>query len=188
MVHEGMAAVVAYRIAKRKARTFSIAMNDYGFELLTDQPIPIEKALENNLFTNENLFEDIQKSINATEMARRTFRDIAVIAGLVFQGYPGKYKKGKHLQASSQLIFDVFQQYDEKNLLLQQAFKEVYENQVDEVRMRLAFKRIQKQKIQFIKTEKFSPFAFPIMTDRLRSKFSNESMAERVKRMMNLAS
>lgn len=183
-VHEGMAAVIAYRIAKHKARTFSIAMNDYGFELLTDQAIPIEKALQNNLFTSKNLFEDIQKSINATEMAKRTFRDIAVIAGLVFQGYPGKYKKGKHLQASSQLIFDVFQQYDEKNLLLTQAFKEVYENQVDEVRMRVAFKRIQKQRVHFLETEKFSPFAFPIMTDRLRSKFSNESMAERVKRMM----
>jgi len=169
MVHEGMAAVVGYRIAQRKASTFSIAMNDYGFELLTDEPIPLEAALKNDLFTTENLF---------------TFRDIAVIAGLVFQGYPGKYKKGKHLQASSQLIFDVFQQYDDKNLLLLQAFKEVYENQVDEVRMRVAFKRIQKQSIHFIETDRFSPFAFPIMTDRLRSKFSNESMADRVRKMM----
>lgn len=183
-VHEGMAAVIGYRIAKQKRSTFSIAMNDYGFELLTDEPIPIEAALEQDLFSTDNLFADIQKSINATEMAKRTFRDIAVIAGLVFQGYPGKYKKGKHLQASSQLIFEVFQQYDEKNLLLQQAFKEVYENQVDEVRMRVAFKRIKNQEIKYIKTEKFSPFAFPIMTDRLRSKFSNEQLSERIKKMM----
>jgi len=182
-VHEGMAAVVGYRIAQIKKASFSIAMNDYGFELLSDEPVPVQQAIDEGLFSIENLFEDIQKSINATEMARRAFRDIAVIAGLVFQGYPGKYKKGKHLQASSQLIFDVFEQYDDKNLLRQQAFKEVYENQVDEVRMRVAFKRIQNQEIKFIETERFSPFAFPIMTDRLRSKFSNESMAERIRKM-----
>jgi len=184
MVNQGLAAVLAYRIAKLKRSTFSIAMNDYGFELLTDEPIPLKEAIEANLFTTDNLFQDIQNSINSTQMAKRTFRDIAVIAGLVFQGYPGKYKKGKHLQISSQLIFDVFEQYDPKNLLLIQAYKEVYDNQVDEVRMRLALKRIQQQQIHFIKTEKFSPFSFPIMTDRLRSKFSNESISDRVKKML----
>jgi len=101
----------------------------------------------------------------------------------VFQGYPGRYKKGKHLQASSQLIFDVFEQYDPKNLLLRQAFKEVYDNQVDELRMRVAFKRIETQQIRFIETERFSPFAFPIMTDRLRSKFSNETLRDKINKM-----
>jgi len=184
MVNQGLAAVLGYRIAKLKASTFSIAMNDYGFELLTDEPIPLKEAMENDLFTTDNLFNDIQNSINSTQMAKRTFRDIAVIAGLVFQGYPGKYKKGKHLQASSQLVFEVFEQYDPKNLLLVQAYKEVYDNQVDEVRMRLALKRIQQQTIHFIRTEKFSPFSFPIMTDRIRAKFSNENMSDRIKKML----
>ena len=184
MVNQGLAAVLGYRIAKLKPSTFSIAMNDYGFELLTDEAIPLKEAIAANLFSTKNLFQDIQNSINSTQMAKRTFRDIAVIAGLVFQGYPGKYKKGKHLQASSQLVFDVFEQYDPKNLLLIQAYKEVYDNQVDEVRMRVALKRIQQQKIHFIKTEKFSPFSFPIMTDRLRAKFSNESISDRVKKML----
>src|SRR5690606_32327277 len=107
-VHEGLAALVAYRIAQIQPITFSIAMNDYGFELLSDQPIPIAEAVETNVLGEENLSRDIQASINSIEMARRKFRDIAAISGLVFKGYPGKPVKDKHLQSSSQLFFNVF--------------------------------------------------------------------------------
>jgi ATP-dependent Lhr-like helicase len=111
-VHEGMASVIAYRIALLQPISFSIALNDYGFELLSDQPIPLEAALDNNIFTADHLHEDIQASVNSTEMARRKFRDIASISGLVFKGYPGKTKADKHLQSSSQLFFDVFKDYE----------------------------------------------------------------------------
>ncbi len=183
LIHEGMAALIGYRISKLQKASFSIAMNDYGFELLCDEALPLEEALKNDLFSVENLFDDIQKSINSTEMARRVFRDISVIAGLIFQGYPGKYKKGKHLQSSSQLIFDVFEKYDPDNLLFKQAFQEVYQNQVDEVRMRIALKRIQSQTIRVMHTKRFSPFAFPILADRLRTKMSTEELRDRIKKM-----
>ena len=45
--------------------TFSFAMNDYGFELLSDQPIPVDDTNVYELFSPENLFEDIQRSVNA---------------------------------------------------------------------------------------------------------------------------
>jgi ATP-dependent Lhr-like helicase len=89
LVHEAMAAILGYRISKITPITFSIAMNDYGFELLSDQPIPVDHSNVYELFSPENLLEDIQRSVNATEMAKRKFRDIAVIGGLIFQGYPG---------------------------------------------------------------------------------------------------
>ena len=111
-VHEGMAALVAYRMAQIKPITFSIAMNDYGFELLSDQEIPIYEAVETNMLGSENLLKDIQASINSTEMARRKFRDIAAISGLIFKGLPGKKIKEKHLQSSSQLFFNVFHEYE----------------------------------------------------------------------------
>ena len=103
-VHEGIAALVAYRIAQLQTLPFH-CMNDYGFELLSDQPIPIEERVETNVLGIENLQHDIQASINSTEMARRKFRDIAAISGLVFKGFPGKPVKDKHLQSSSQLFF-----------------------------------------------------------------------------------
>jgi ATP-dependent Lhr-like helicase len=182
-VHEGMSALVAHRISKITPITFSIAMNDYGFELLSDQDIPIETALEQNIFSSENLIEDITKSLNNTELAKRKFRDISQIAGLVFQGFPGEQRKSKHLQMSSGLFFDVFQQYEPDNLLLQQAYDEVLFFQLDEIRLRKVLKKIEQQEVLLNYPERFSPFAFPIMVDRLREKLSSEKLIDRVKKM-----
>jgi ATP-dependent Lhr-like helicase len=182
-VHEGMAALVAYRISKIQPITFSIAMNDYGFELLSDQEIPIYEAIETNVLGADDLLKDIQASINSTEMARRKFRDIAAISGLVFKGFPGKQIKDKHLQSSSQLFFNVFHEYEANNLLLLQAYEEVMDFQLEEGRLRTALDRISHQKIVVKEPDKPTPFAFPIMVDRTREKLTSEKLADRIKRM-----
>ena len=182
-VHEGMAALMAYRIAQIQPITFSLAMNDYGFELLSDQPIPIEEAIETNLLGSDDLMKDIQASINATEMARRKFRDIAAISGLIFKGYPGKPVKDRHLQSSSQLFFNVFHDYDAHNLLLRQAFEEVMDFQLEEARLRRALDRIATQKIILTTPDKPTPFGFPIMVDGMREKLTSEKLEDRIKRM-----
>lgn len=184
LVHEGMAAILAYRISLFKPLTFSIAMNDYGFELLADTEIPIEEALDSDVFTLHDLREDILQSVNAVEMAKRRFKDIASIAGLVFTGFPGQEIRDRHLQSSTQLIFSVFEDYEPDNLLLQQAYEEALDFQLEEGRLRQAFERINKQKIVISSIEKPSPFSFPIMVDRLsREKLSSETMEDRVKKM-----
>ncbi len=182
-VHEGMSALIAYRLSKITPITFSIAMNDYGFELLSDKKIPITKALENDLFSTENLVEDIFSSLNKTELAKRRFRGICHIAGLIFKGFPGQRKTSRHLQSSSGLFFDVFNQYEPDNLLLQQAYDEVLSYQLDEVRLRTVLERIQTQKVILEKCDRFTPFAFPIMVDRLRERLSSENLMDRIQRM-----
>ncbi|WP_445666538.1 ligase-associated DNA damage response DEXH box helicase [Fodinibius sp. AD559] len=182
-VHEGMSALIAYRISQLTPITFSIAKNDYGFELLSDKSIPIKEALAQNLFSDKNLVEDIFASLNDTELAKRRFRSICHIAGLIFKGFPGQQKASRHLQSSSSLFFDVFDQYEPDNLLLQQAYDEVLSYQLDETRLRRALKRIQSQKITLKTTERFTPLAFPIMVDRLRERLSSENLMDRVQRM-----
>lgn len=182
-VHEGMSALIAYRISQIVPITFSIAMNDYGFELLSDKEIPIERALNTDLFSDERLVEDIFSSLNDTEIAKHRFREICQISGLIFQGFPGQKKANRHLQMSSGLFFDVFEEYEPDNLLLQQAYDEVLSYQLDEVRLRKALKRIQSQKITLNNPERFTPFAFPIMVDRLRGRLSSEKLIDRVQRM-----
>lgn len=180
LVHEGMAAILAYRIGLLQSFTFSIAMNDYGFELLSDKEVDMSLVLDNSLFSPEFLYEDALRSMNATEMANRKFRDIATIAGLIFTGYPGKPKKTSHLQASSQLFFKVFNDYDKDNLLLRQAFDEVLDFQLEITRMQAAFDRIAAQQIIVTHPEKPTPFAFPILVDSLRERFSNEDIQSRI--------
>lgn len=182
-VHQAMGGLLAYRISLLSPITFSLAYNDYGFELLSDQPIDIQNVLDNDLFTIDFLFDDLQKSLNATELARRKFRDIAVISGMVFTGYPSKQVKTKHLQSSSQLLFDVFRDYENDNLLFLQAFRETFEHELEEGRLREAMQRIQTQEIVWKPCKKATPFSFPIITDRLREKLSSEKLKDRIKRM-----
>jgi len=182
-VHEAMASLLALRISLLTPITFSLAYNDYGFELLSDKEIDMEMVLDNDLFTIVDLHQDLQRSLNSTEMARRKFRDIAVISGLVFTGYPGKIVKSKHLQGSSQLLFEVFREYEPDNLLYLQAYREVFEHQLEEGRLIQALERIAGQEIVWKQTEKPTPFSFPIITDRLREKLSSEKLSDRIARM-----
>ena len=183
-VHEALGSLLAYRISLLSPISFSIAFNDYGFELLSDQEIDMQQVLDNDLFSAEFLMDDLYKSLNATEMARRKFRDIAVIAGMVFTGYPNKLIKSKHLQSSSQLLFSVFRDYENDNLLYLQSFRETFEHQLEEGRLRMALERIQKQEIVWKNCQKPTPFSFPIITDRLREKLSSEKLEDRIKRML----
>jgi len=183
LVHEAMAAVLAYRISRITPITFSFAMNDYGFELLSDQPIPVDDSNAYELFSPENLFEDIQRSLNSVEMAKRKFRDIAVIGGLIFQGFPGEQKKARHLQSSASLLFNVFSEYEPQNLLLRQAYNEVMEQQMEEQRLRYMLQRIQKSKIIITFPRRLTPFCFPIKVDSMREDLSSEKLEDRVKRM-----
>ena len=182
-VHEIMAALIAYRLGRVKPISFSIAMNDYGFELLSEQPIPLDEENIKTLFSPVNLSDDIVASINSTEMARRKFRDIACISGLVFQGYPGKYVANKHLQSSSSLFFNVFSDYDKHNLLLRQAYDEAFYQQIEEPRLAAALHRIQKSKVIIVKAESYTPLCFPIKVDSLRENMSTEELGERIARM-----
>jgi len=184
LVHEAMSALLAFRISQLHPITFSIAMNDYGFELLSDQPIPVDDANVYELLSSENLLADIQRSNNATEMAKRKFRDIAVIGGLVFQGMPGEQIKARHLQSSASLLFKVFKEYDPNNLLVRQAYQEVMFQQMEEVRLRTALQRIQNSTIIIKFPARFTPFSFPIKVDSIRENLSSEKVEDRVRKML----
>jgi ATP-dependent helicase Lhr and Lhr-like helicase len=184
LVHEGMAALLSYRISILQPISFSISVNDYGFELLSDQLLEAQVLIDNNLFTSEHLYEDAMASFNSSQMAQRQFRDIASIAGLVFNGFPGKQKKSRHLQASSQLFFNVFEEYDATNLLLLQAHEEVLQFQLEIVRQQAAFKRINESKIIVKILEKPSPFCFPLMVERFREVYSNETIEMKVEKYL----
>ena len=182
-LHEAMASLLAYRISLLSPISFSMSYNDYGFELLSDQAFSQEAFMDNNLFSSEHLFEDLVQSINISEMARRRFRDIAVISGLVFQGFPNKPIKSKHLQSGSQLFFEVFKDYEPDNLLYQQAIEETFDHGMERGRMQLVFEALEQKTIVWKNCSQPTPFSFPLITDRMRSKLSSESLEDRIKKM-----
>ena len=185
LVHEGFSALVAHRIAAANRSTIHLTPNDYGFELLTREAIDLAEDEWRQVFSTESLVEDLHACLNSSQLARRAFRDIARIAGLVFPGYPGQGKTARQLQASSQLFFDVFTEFDPENLLLRQARREVLDRELELGRMRSALERIAAGRLTIIDTPHLTPLAFPIWAESLRSQqISFEKWADRVQRMM----
>lgn len=189
-VNEGLAALVAYRLSRLRPISFSFAINDYGFELISPDPVDLEPDEEatrphplRHLFSPDRLAEDLIASLNAAELARRQFREVARIAGLVFEGLPGRRKTGRQLQASSALFYEVFSKYDPDNLLLTQARREVLERQLEESRLARALQRISGGRITLLDVPKPTPLAFPLMVDRLREQLSSETLLDRVRKM-----
>jgi ATP-dependent helicase Lhr and Lhr-like helicase len=182
-VHEGLSALFAYRLGQLQPLSFTIAVNDYGFELLSPDPIPLDEAISAGLFSSDNLLTDIPASLNASEMARRQFREIARVAGLVFQGYPGSRKTNKQLQASSGLLYDVFAKYDPQNLLLTQAHREVLERQLEGSRLGQALERFAQGKYILVDTRRLTPFAFPLVIEGFRDTMTSETLEDRVRKM-----
>ncbi|PEN11167.1 DNA ligase-associated DEXH box helicase [Longibacter salinarum] len=182
-VHQGLASLLAYRMAEEVSISFTMSYNDYGFELLSPEPAPLRDAIAGGLFDTENLTSEIEASLNESEMSRRQFREIARVAGLVFTGYPGQPKSLGKIQASSGLIFDVLEEYESENPLLEQARREVRERQLEEDRLRDALDRIRDATLHVIDVPRMTPLAFPIYVDRLRDRISSEPLAQRVRRM-----
>jgi ATP-dependent helicase Lhr and Lhr-like helicase len=183
LAHEGLAALLALRLSRLKPITFTMACNDYGIVIQSQEEAPLQESIENGLFEPDTVVADILDSLNATEMSKRQFRQIARIAGLIQQGFPGDRKPAKHLQASSNLFFDVFRQYDPNNLLLLQSQREVLEQQLEASRMETALRRISEHLIVTTMPPKITPLGFPLWVDKLRERVSSETLADRIQKL-----
>jgi ATP-dependent Lhr-like helicase len=183
-VHLGLGSLLAYRIGRVQPNTFSIAVNDYGLEMLSAAAIDWPAALLPELFTTEHLLDDVIGSLNATEMSRRRFREIARISGLVFAGSPGASKSARQLQASARLFYDVFLNHDPENLLLTQAQQEVLRQELDVERLRATLIAMQAKALTVIPIQRPTPFAFPLLVERFRESSSSEKLSDRIARMV----
>jgi ATP-dependent Lhr-like helicase len=189
-VHLGLGSLLAWRIARQQSATFSIAVNDYGLELLCPDFIDYETLLlrpsapMHRLLAEEHLLEDVLASLNAAELSQRRFREIARIAGLLFQGYPGQRKSNRQLQASSSLFYEVFRKHDPGNLLLTQAQREVLEQELELGRLRDTLAELRGRALAWHAVPRATPFAFPLMVERFREKLSTEKLSDRVARMV----
>ncbi|CAI8866818.1 ligase-associated DNA damage response DEXH box helicase [Pseudomonas serboccidentalis] len=183
-VHLGLASLLAWRVSQRQPLTFSIAVNDYGLELLSATPVDWSEQLDAALLSAQHLLADVLASLNAGELALRRFREIARIAGLVFAGYPGAPKSTRQVQASSGLFFEVFKQYDADNLLLTQAGEEVLREELDIRRLQQILERINRMKLDMHLIKRPTPLGFPLLVERMRESMSSEKLADRIRRMV----
>jgi ATP-dependent Lhr-like helicase len=183
-VHLGLASLLAWRLAREKPNTFSMSVNDYGFELVAVEELDLTPVLDQRIFATDELLHDVLASLNSTELAQRRFREIARVAGLVFSGYPGQPKSAKQLQASSGLFFEVFRKYDKGNLLLGQAEREVLSQELEISRLRATLVRLQRKKMDFVELRHPSPMSLPLMVERFREQLTTEQLSSRLDRII----
>jgi ATP-dependent Lhr-like helicase len=184
LAHMGIATLFGYRLSRDTPRTFSMTVNDYGFCLLSPEPVDLSLRTLGKLLAAPDVERDILSGVNAAEMARRQFREIARVAGLVFQGYPGQGQSTRQLQASSGLLHDVFAEYDPDNALLAQAEREVLDRQLEAPRLAAALDRMRRDRVVITTPARPTPFAFPLMVEMFREKLSTEALGARVARMV----
>ncbi len=185
-VHLGLAGLLAWRLAQVQANTFSLAVNEYGLELLSARPLDLGPLLDGSIFANAQLEADLMASLDARQLAQRRFREIARVAGLVFGGYPGAAKSARQLQASSGLFYDVFRQYDPDNLLLAQARNEALAQELEIGRLEHTLRRLAAQRVLLVELKAPSPLAVPLMVERWREQLSNEKLAQRLARILGV--
>ncbi len=183
-VHMGLSSLLAWRLARDAPNTFSLSVNDYGFEMLSAEAFDLTALIGGALFNIANLLPDVLQSLNSSELAQRRFREIARVSGLISAGFPGQPKSARQLQASSGLFYEVFKKYDASNLLLTQAQTEVLSQELDIARLTATLQKISAQRIEFIDLKAPSPFCLPLMVERLREKLSTEKLADRLQRMV----
>jgi ATP-dependent helicase Lhr and Lhr-like helicase len=184
VIHEGLSTLIAYRLTLREPCSISTFATDYGFELLSPTPFELDDTIWAELLSTDHLLEDVLTCVNSTELARRQFRDIARIAGLIFSGYPGSKKSMRQLQTSSGLLYEVFRDFDPDNLLLDQARREVLDQQLDLQHLRASLVDLGQMQRVVVTPRRLTPFAFPIWADRLRTQVSSEDWTQRIQRMV----
>jgi len=180
----GLATLFSYRLTRDTPRSFSLMVNDYGFGLMSKAPLELSLGDIGRLLAAPNLEADILAGLNAAELGRRQFREIARVAGLVFQGYPGQPQSNRQLQASSGLLWDVFNEYDPGNMLLRQATREVLERQLEASRLTAALARMRGCRALVTRPRRPTPFAFALIVELFREKLTTEALEARVARMV----
>jgi ATP-dependent Lhr-like helicase len=183
-VHLGLGSLLAWRLAKDRPNTFSISINDYGFELVSAEPFDLEPVTSQQAFSGDDLLHDVLASLNSTELAQRRFREIARVAGLISTGYPGQPKSARQLQASSALFYEVFRKYDAGNLLLNQAENEVLSQELELSRLAATLERMRSRQLVFAPLKHPSPMSLPLMVERFREKLSTEQLSQRLDRIL----
>lgn len=184
LAHEGLAAVLAWRLARLQPGDYGYAVNDYGLTITAARMPALDADTMRMLLHPRGLRSDIRASVNLSELARRQFREIARVAGLVFNGYPAQAKTLRQLQASSGLLFDVLRRHDPGHPLLWQAEREVLDQQLDFTRLRACLLRVARSELLWREPKRLSPLAFPLWVERLRGGIAADDWKSRVERML----
>jgi len=185
LVHEGLAALVAFRIARETGESIVRNQNDYGFCLSAKRGLVLDEPTLRRHLSGENLLDDLLACMNTAELARRQFREIARVSGLILQTPPGqKDRSMREVQVSATLLYEVLHRYDPENLLLEQSRREILEKQLELTRLSAAITRLASLEMHLVELENLSPMAFGLWAENFSATLSPADAATRLEKML----
>lgn len=180
LVHDGCAALVSWRLTRWTTLSVSTYVNDYGFQLTTRKPLDLDPEAWRELLTETHLAADLEACAGGSHLAKRKFREVARIAGLLADGPPGARRRERDLWVSSNLLYDTFETYEPDHLLLSQAKREVLEEQLEWARLESCLQQVHERDWRFHATPALTPLAFSIWAEQIRERYSSESVDQRL--------
>jgi ATP-dependent Lhr-like helicase len=182
-IHEALASLMAYRWSRKEENTFGFAVNDYGLSISAAKETRLDEGALRELLEPENLVQHVEHGVNVAELARRQFREIARVAGLLPPSLPGKARRSlRQLQASSGLLYDVLVKHDPTHILLKQATQEALYEQLDLHAVDAALASIRESTLVMCNPRSLTPLSFPLWAETRRGSLSSEDWKERVQR------
>ncbi|MEO1251713.1 MAG: ligase-associated DNA damage response DEXH box helicase [Pseudomonadota bacterium] len=132
------------------------------------------------LFAEDMLGDDLENWLSESILMKRTFRNCAVIAGLIERNHPGQRKTGRQVSFSADLIYDVLREHDPNHLLMRAAWDDAAGGFLDLARLQGLLRRVQ-GRIEHSPLSRVSPLAVPVMLEIGRETVARSASEEALK-------
>lgn len=177
LAHQTLGMLLTRRLERMGAHPLGFVATDYSLGLwgLKDMAGMIRSgALDlTRLFDEDMLGDDLEAWLDESYLLKRTFRNCAVISGLIERRHPGQEKTGRQVTVSTDLIYDVLRSHEPDHILLQATRADAATGLLDIKRLGDMLARV-KDHILHKPLERISPLALPVMLEIGRERVAGE--------------
>ncbi|WP_407523409.1 ligase-associated DNA damage response DEXH box helicase [Methylobacterium oryzisoli] len=181
LAHQTLGMLLTRRLERAGLRPLGFAANDYGLAIFgtrdVAERIGREPAFLDRLFAEDMLGDDLEAWLDESAMMKRTFRQCAVIAGLIERRHPGLRKTGRQVTISTDLIYDVLRKHQPDHMLLRAARQDAATGLLDVRRLGMMLSRIQGRIIHKA-LDRVSPLSVNVMLEIGRERVYGEGADE----------
>ncbi|MGU3383468.1 ligase-associated DNA damage response DEXH box helicase [Methylobacterium sp. D53M] len=181
LAHQTLGMLLTRRLERSGLRPLGFAANDYGIAIWSTRDVSERAAIDpdfiGDLFAVDMLGDDLEAWLDESAMMKRTFRQCAVIAGLIERHHPGQKKSGRQVTISTDLIYDVLRKHQPDHLLLRAARQDAATGLLDVRRLGMMLERIQ-GRIIHRSLDRVSPLSVSVMLEIGRERVYGEGADE----------
>ena len=160
IAHTTLAMLLTRRLERAGVGPLGYVASDYALNIWSARSMA--ELDHDALFQQDMLGDDLEAWLDESFLMKRSFRNCAMIAGLIERRFPGEEKTGRQITFSADLIYDVLRRHQPDHLLLRAAREDAATGLLDIGRLGLLLDRIQ-GRIRPSHLERISPFAVPAM-------------------------